>query len=48
MGVIGSEKGVSKNAKGGFKAIKEKPKEIYVWNQLDMGGKLNIYEDIAK
>lgn len=48
VGTIGSKKGASKNAPGGISAIKQRPKEICIWNKWQMDGKINIYEDIKQ
>ena len=45
-GIVGSVEGTSKNAQGGIKAVKQKLREVFIWDQTDMNGKVNIYEDI--
>ena len=46
-GCIGSSVGVAKNAQGGFKFVKEKPKEVTNFNVENMNIVVNIYEYIS-
>ena len=45
-GVIGRRVGASKTARGGWKAVKDKPQEVCVWNRSCLDGKLHLFEDI--
>lgn len=46
--IVGSRIGASKNAKGGWKAVKEKPKEVPIFSKYYFGGILNPYNDIVE
>ena len=45
-GVVGSRVGAAKTARQGWKAVKDKPQEVCVWNKSCFNGNLNLFEDI--
>ena len=45
-GIIGSRIGASKNAQGGWKWVKEKPKEVTIFRRNNMDGLITLYDDI--
>lgn len=43
---VGSKTGEAETAKGGWTYIGAKPKEIYVWDEYYLDGRVNFYQDI--
>ena len=48
VGTLGDLGGASKTQGGGLKYVNVKPKEVLVWNKIQLDGLLNVYEDIQE